>query len=129
MLDVRDRSVATSGGYERGDHITDPRTGAVPRDLLSVTVVGPSLTWADAYATAAFVMGREGLGWVASHPGYGALAITAEDRTLWTPTIGPLLVPHTGAHDSQDPLSVGPQSGLEAAFLAVIVAHASTRGP
>lgn len=91
-------------------------------------MVGPSLTWADAYATAAFVMGREGLGWVASHPGYGALAVTAEDRTLWTPTIGPLLVPHTGAHDSQDPLSVGPQSGLEAAFPTVVVPQASTRG-
>ena len=52
-----------------------------------MTVVGPSLTWADAYATAAFVLGMDGLGWVADHDGYGALAITADDRVVWTPVI------------------------------------------
>ena len=30
VLAVSDRAVATSGSYERGDHITDPRSGAAP---------------------------------------------------------------------------------------------------
>ncbi len=91
VLAVRDRSIATSGAYERGDHIVDPHTGRPPTGLLSVTVVGPSLTYADAYATAAFAMGPEGLAWVASHPGYGAFGITDDERTAWTPEVDALL--------------------------------------
>ncbi|MFI9723281.1 FAD:protein FMN transferase [Streptomyces sp. NPDC052396] len=53
----RDLAVATSGSAERGHHITDPHTGRPARALLSVTVVGPSLTWADVHATAAFAKG------------------------------------------------------------------------
>ncbi len=84
VLAVADLAVATSAAYERGDHIRDPRTGQAPNGLRSVTVVGPSLTWADAYATAAFVMGMDGLSWVAGHRGYEAYAITPEDRVVWT---------------------------------------------
>jgi thiamine biosynthesis lipoprotein len=91
VLAVRDLAVATSGTYERGEHIRDPRTGAASTGLLSVTVVGPSLTWADVYATTAFAMGVAGPAWVATHPGYGALAITADERLVWTPTVEPLL--------------------------------------
>lgn len=87
VLDIRGGAVATSGLYERGEHILDPRTGAAPFALRSLTVVGPSLAWADAFATAAFVLGPDGLAWVHDHPGYGALAITADDRVVWTPLI------------------------------------------
>jgi thiamine biosynthesis lipoprotein len=92
VLELRDRAVATSGLYERGGHIVDPHTGSVPTALRSMTVVGPTLTLADAYATAAFAMGEAGLGWVAGLPGFGALAITARDRVIWTPLVGELLV-------------------------------------
>ena len=85
VLEVRDRAIATSGTYERGDHIFDPHTGRTPTAMLSVTVVGPSLTYADAYATAAYAMGLPGLTWVAEHPGYDAYGITADERVLWTP--------------------------------------------
>jgi thiamine biosynthesis lipoprotein len=94
VLEIRDLAVATSGLYERGVHIHDRRPGLpeTPRSLRSLTVVGPSLAWADAYATAGFVMGLDGLAWVARQPGYGALAITPEDRLVWTAPIAPLLV-------------------------------------
>ena len=91
VLAIRDLAVATSGTYERGDHIRDPRTGRAPTGLLSVTVVGPSLTWADVYATTAFAMGTPGPAWVATHAGYGALAITSDERLVWTPAVEPLL--------------------------------------
>ena len=38
----------------------------------------------DTFATAAYVMGRDGLAWVARHPGYDALAITWDDAMTWT---------------------------------------------
>ncbi len=82
VIELRSGAVATSGAYERGEHITDPLTGEAPHEWLSLTVVGPSLTYADAYATAAFAMGRAGLSWVGSHTGYRAYGITA-DQVQW----------------------------------------------
>lgn len=84
VVNARDLAIATSGLYERGDHIIDPRTGEVPHDLLSMTVIGPSLTLADAYATAAFVMGTDGLSWIAKQSGYDACAITSQHRIIST---------------------------------------------
>jgi FAD:protein FMN transferase len=80
-----DGAVATSGCYERGDHVVDPRIGKPARGLASVTVVGPDLTMADAYATAAFALGPEGMAWLAERPGVEAMAITDERRVVSTP--------------------------------------------
>jgi thiamine biosynthesis lipoprotein len=85
VLELRDGAVATSGAYERGPHIIDPRTGRPPTGVQSVTIVGPELATADAYATAAFAMGAAGPAWTARLAGYGALTITADDRMLSTP--------------------------------------------
>jgi len=84
VLAVSDRAVATSGAYERGDHIADPRAGGTPTGLRSVTVVGPGLAFTDAYATAVFVMGLDGLRWLDAYPEYAAYAITTDDRSVWT---------------------------------------------
>lgn len=100
VLAVRDLAVATSGGYERGNHILDPHTGLPPEGLLSVTVVGPSLTYADVYATTAFAMGPEGVAWVARHEGYGACAVTSDDRIVWSDVVDRLLVEPTTAGDA-----------------------------
>ena len=78
-------AVATSGAYERGAHIVDPRTGRPPSGVLSVTVAGPELGTADAYATAAFAMGTDGPGWTATLGPYAALTMLAPGRVLSTP--------------------------------------------
>jgi thiamine biosynthesis lipoprotein len=85
VLAARDLAVATSGAYERGEHIVDPRTGRPPRGVLSVTVAGPELGAADAYSTAAFAMGPDGAEWTATLDGYAALTILADGRVLSTP--------------------------------------------
>ena len=79
-------AVATSGTAERGTHIVDPRTGrSAVTDLVAVTVVGPRLTWADAWATAAFAMGsRQALDWLESLPDVEALLVTAGDEVRCT---------------------------------------------
>jgi thiamine biosynthesis lipoprotein len=85
VLSVEDLAVATSGLYERGAHIVDPHTGRPAAGLLSVTVVGPDLATADAYATAAFAMGPGGPAWTATLTGYDAMCITSDHRVLSTP--------------------------------------------
>jgi len=77
VVEVSGEAVATSGTAARGRHLWDGRTGQPSDSLASMTVVGPHLTWADAFATAAFVMGRDGVDWVSNFDGYRALAITA----------------------------------------------------
>jgi len=64
VLRVSDKAICTSGDYERpepdgrsGHHILDPRIGSSATTLASATVVAPRAMFADALATAAFVMG------------------------------------------------------------------------
>lgn len=80
-----DTAVATSATYERGLHIFNPHTGGPPPGLLSVTVTGPDLGTADAYATAIFAMGEDGPAWVATLDGYDAMIIRDNHTVLSTP--------------------------------------------
>ena len=78
-------AVATSGTAARGRHLYDPRSGAAADELGSVTVVGPSLTWADVLATAAFVAGRAALDVVTRLPGYTALVVARDGSSAVSP--------------------------------------------
>jgi FAD:protein FMN transferase len=55
VVEIRSGGVATSGTAARGAHLYDPATGGYVEGKGSVTVVGPSLMWADVWATALFV--------------------------------------------------------------------------
>ena len=76
-VDIMTGAVATSGTAERGGHIWDPRVGEVAQSFLSVTVTGPSLMWADAFATSIFVMGDAGEQWLQQFDGYSMMAVPA----------------------------------------------------
>jgi thiamine biosynthesis lipoprotein len=85
IVRATDLAVATSGAYARGDHVLNPYTRRPPSGVLSVTVVGPQLATADAFATAAFAMGGEaGAHWSARLRGYEAMTILADDTVLST---------------------------------------------
>jgi thiamine biosynthesis lipoprotein len=84
----RDIAVATSGVAERGSHIVNPRAGIPADELASVTIVGRSLTWADAYATAAFAMGAQALAWAEALPGHEALAVSMDGSARATSGFG-----------------------------------------
>ncbi|CAL9403136.1 FAD:protein FMN transferase [Streptomyces sp. Tu 3180] len=84
VLELTDGAVATSARYERGDHIVDGRTGLPATGLLAVTVVAPTLTEADAVATAAFALGREGIDWAAAREGCEVFAVDADRRVSRT---------------------------------------------
>jgi thiamine biosynthesis lipoprotein len=49
-------------------------------ELRSVTVVGPDLGTADAYATAALAMGPAGLDWLATVDGHESAVVTEDGR-------------------------------------------------
>jgi FAD:protein FMN transferase len=86
VVEARDRAVATSGTTERGAHILDPHAGRPATGLASLTVTGPSLALADAYATAAVAMGPgQARDWTESLEGYEAYAITETGGTWQTP--------------------------------------------
>jgi thiamine biosynthesis lipoprotein len=87
VVEGHDLAVATSGAYGRGEHVLDPHTRRPPTGILSVTITGPDLATADAYATAAFAMGADRApAWTATLPnGYEAMTILAPDRVLTTP--------------------------------------------
>lgn len=84
-LELAGGAVATSGTAERGAHLWDGRTGGAAVGLASMTVVGPELAWADAFATTAFVMGGPGIDWVRTLQGYEALAVTLDGALERTP--------------------------------------------
>jgi FAD:protein FMN transferase len=85
VVDANDLALATSGTYVRGEHIVDPHTGRPPSGLLSVSIAGPDLATADAYATAAFAMGEMGAMWSASRRPYESFVILADERSFSTP--------------------------------------------
>jgi len=90
-LGSQDMAIATSGAYVRGAHITDPLSGQAPSGLLSVTIVGPDVATADAYATAAFAMGAtRAAGFCGALDGYDAVLIRDDDTVLTTPGIDQL---------------------------------------
>ena len=84
VVEADDLAVATSGAYARGEHVVDPHTGRPPEGVLSVTIIGPDLATADAYATAAFAMGAAGPEWTRGLRRYEAMTITADGRKLST---------------------------------------------
>jgi thiamine biosynthesis lipoprotein len=82
VVPLESGAVATSGSAHRGSHIVDPRTGKAAGDARAVTVVGPSLLWADVFATAAVVQGAGALAWLEALSGYEGLVV--RDGTVAT---------------------------------------------
>jgi thiamine biosynthesis lipoprotein len=74
---VRNGAVATSGVAHRGQHLWDAR-GAVAEGVASVTVLAPTLTWADIDATAAFALGQRAAQWLRERRGRKALVVWAD---------------------------------------------------
>jgi thiamine biosynthesis lipoprotein len=91
VLEVSGGGVATSGTAHRGAHIIDPVRGGAATALASVTVVGPSLMWADVFATAACARGVDALSYLDLPGGYQALAVTADGELFHTAGLPALL--------------------------------------
>jgi FAD:protein FMN transferase len=77
IVDVH-ATIATSGTYERGQHLIDPFSGRSGARTASASVVGPDLGVADALATALAVAGCDFLALLEGVPDYEGLAIESD---------------------------------------------------
>lgn len=81
----RGRGIATSGTYVRGQHIYDPHHRGRPiENIVSLTVIGPDVLEADRFATAAFAMGRAGIGFIEDMPGLEGYLVDDNGRATMT---------------------------------------------
>lgn len=63
---MSNQAVATSGNYERGGHIYNPKNKKEASEIASITVIADNIFDADRFATAAFAMGKKGIEFIAS---------------------------------------------------------------
>lgn len=67
VLKLSNCGIATSGTYERGQHIYNPVTKTEEIiDIVSLTVIGKNVFEADKFSTPAFAMGRAGIEFIES---------------------------------------------------------------
>ncbi len=84
IIGVTTEGVATSGTAIRGDHIYNPLTGQTAHEIASLTVIGPNVYEADRFATAAFAMGKQGVNFIESLPGFEAYMIDNDNQATLT---------------------------------------------
>ena len=95
---LRVGGIATSGTAARGAHIVVPaHRAAGHRACARSRVIGPSLMWADVYATAAFARGPAGADWLAGLDDH--LAFVVPRRTVPTVTVVSGVAPATPAQE------------------------------
>jgi thiamine biosynthesis lipoprotein len=83
-IPVTDGAIATSGSAARGAHILDPSTGLAAQGVLSASVIGPSLLWADVLATTAVARGTSAVDWVHTlHGTSGMLVMASGEVHRW----------------------------------------------
>ncbi|MBK8900684.1 MAG: FAD:protein FMN transferase [Anaerolineaceae bacterium] len=90
ILQLTNQAAATSGDYQHSfsqdfssHHIVDPRTGASPGELASVTVLAPTAAAADALSTAVMVLGsKAGLAFIEQLPDVATLMVTKEMNVI-----------------------------------------------
>jgi thiamine biosynthesis lipoprotein len=80
-------AVATSGSYERGAHLVDPRSGLPTEAVASATVTGPRLALVDALATAVAVGGDLAWQQVSGLDGFDAYMIRRDGTEIASPGI------------------------------------------
>ena len=96
-LRVQEGALATSSITRRrwagGHHLIDPRTARpADTDLLSVTVLAPTVVQAEVAAKVALILGREaGLEWLMAQPQVEAMVITEGNELFGTAGIEDLL--------------------------------------
>lgn len=87
VLVLSDCGIATSGTYERGQHIYDPiGKNAEISDIVSITIIGPNVYEADKFSTPAFAMGRKGIKFIEKQKGVEGYMI--DNRGIATYTTG-----------------------------------------
>ena len=85
-FELFDGAIASSGTYERGAHIIDPRVGVPAVEARAATVMGPDARVADALATALIVDGRDAVNWLGAEEfrNYSFWAVDKTGERAWS---------------------------------------------
>ena len=67
---LTDVGIATSGTYENGEHIYNPKEKNKANEIESITIIGPNVYEADCLATACFAMGKNGIYFIENVPNF-----------------------------------------------------------
>lgn len=85
VICLNNSGLATSGTALRGQHVYDPyNPGSELNDIISISVIGPNIFEADRFATAAFAMGRKGIGFINSLEGFEGYMIDHNGIATYT---------------------------------------------
>ena len=85
VLTVTNKGVSTSGKYNRGQNIYNPRDpGNRKNHIASLTMIGPSVYDADRFATAAFAMGDKGIQFIEQMEGFEGYSIDCKGKASYT---------------------------------------------
>ncbi len=85
VLKLSNCGIATSGTYERGQHIYDPvGRRAIIQEIVSMTVIGSNVYEADKLATPAFAMGKGGIKWIEKQKGFEGYMIDSDGIATMT---------------------------------------------
>ena len=90
---LKNRGIATSGSYVRGNHIYDPKNPSARIDsIVSLTVIGPDVLEADRFATAAFAMGDDGIYFIEEMAGLEGYMVNAKGIATQTSGFGAFVI-------------------------------------
>lgn len=84
VVKLKDKGIATSGTYIRGNHIFNPKQKNKVKDIVSITVIGPNVYDADRFATAAFAMGGKGIEFIEKLKGFEGYMIQKDKKAVYT---------------------------------------------
>jgi len=84
VVHLSGEGIATSGAYERGEHIYDPVADRPANGIASVSVIASNVCDADRFATAAFAMGERGILFLEAMPGLEGYAIHKDGQAYCT---------------------------------------------
>ncbi len=90
VVHVGNGAVATSGLYERGRHIDNPRDGSTDVHYDQATIVGPDGGLADALATAALIEGPGCAAWFAQLPEWSVYLVKDGTASFFGPAFAHL---------------------------------------
>ena len=85
IVGLENEGIATSGTYIRGQHVYNPHDKDKEIvDIVSLTVIGPNVYEADRFATAAFAMGKSGIGFIQKQKNLEGYMIDSEGIATFT---------------------------------------------
>jgi thiamine biosynthesis lipoprotein len=84
IVRISNKGIATSGNYQRGEHIINPKTKIAAAEIASISVIGPNVYEADRFATAAFAMGEKGINFIETLKGFAGYMVKNNQMAIMT---------------------------------------------